>query len=85
MATVFPKGVRFFEPHEKAPKFIKGSIMITLNELVQFCKENPELLTEYNGQKQLKLQLLEKKQGGLTLSVDTWKKENKEAESDLPF
>lgn len=83
--AIFPKGIRIFDPHQRAPGFIKGSIVITLNELVQFCKDNPDLLSDYNGQKQIKLQLMEKKQGGLSIVVDTWKKENKEAESDLPF
>lgn len=82
---IFPKGVRFFDPHPNAPKSIKGSVVIALNELVQFCKDNPDLLSDYKGVKQIKLQLVEKKQGGLFLSVDTYKKENKEAESDLPF
>lgn len=82
---IFPKGVRFFDPHPKAPKSIKGSVVITLSEFVNFCKENPDFLSDYNGNKQIKLQLVEKKQGGLFLSVDTYKKENKEAESDLPF
>lgn len=81
---IFPKGVRVFDPHAKAPGFIKGSIVITLNELVTFCKENPDLLSEYNGQKQIKLQIQEKKQGGLMITVDTYKKETA-PKDDLPF
>lgn len=81
---IFPKGVRVFDPHAKAPGFVKGSIVITLNELVQFCKDNPDYLSEYNGQKQLRLQITEKKQGGLMITVDTYKKETA-AKDDLPF
>jgi hypothetical protein len=74
---IFCDGVRAFPPHEKAPSWVKGSIVITLNQLVKFCKEHPELLTEYNGEKQIKLQLQESKKGGLSLVVDTYKKEEK--------
>lgn len=82
--TIFPKGVRVFEPHPKAPSFIKGSIVITVNEFVTFCKENQELLSEYKGQKQIKLQLQERKGGGLSITVDTYKAKASEG-SDLPF
>lgn len=82
--TVFPKGIRVFDPHAKAPSFIKASIVITLNELVKFCKENPDLLTEYNGEKQIKLQLVEKKAGGLSMTVDTYKPKAA-APNDPPF
>jgi hypothetical protein len=85
---IFPKGVRLFNKHEKAPEFVIGSLVITLNELVQFCKDNPSLLTEYNGQKQLKLQIVKTKSGNLSATVDTYKKEEKtftETKEDLPF
>jgi hypothetical protein len=88
MAT-YPKGIMVFSPHSSAPSFVKGSIVISLNELVQFCKENPDLLTEYEGKKQLKLQLKEGNKG-LYCEVDTYKKgetkgSKKEESSDLPF
>lgn len=84
MEKVFAKGIRIFPKHEKQPDFVKGAIVITLNELVQFCKDNPNLLTDYQGQKQLKLQLLDGK-NGLNLVVDTYKKSAVEEKSDLPF
>lgn len=77
----FPEGIRIFPPNDKAPSFVKGTVIITLNELVKFCKDNPDLLTEYKGEKQLKLQLVERKDGkGLNLTVDTYKPKD-----DLPF
>ena len=92
--TIYPKGLRTFKPHEKSPDFVKGTLIITLNELVKFCKENPELLTEYKEQKQLKCQILDGKDG-LYLVVDTWKPEKKDdnfndvedlnKDDDLPF
>lgn len=77
----FPKGLRIFGPKENAPDFVKGQLIITLNDLIQYCKENPDLLTDYQGNKQLRLQILEKKdKTGLNLVVDTYK-----PKSDVPF
>lgn len=77
--VIYPAGIRTFKPHEKAPDFVKGTLIISLNEFVKFCKDNPELLTEYNGAKQLKCQMLDGK-FGISIEVDTWKPEKKEAE-----
>ena len=71
--TIYPKGIRVFPPHANAPAFVKGTVIITLNEIIQFCKENPNLLTEYREQKQLKCQLLSNDDGELRMTVDTWK------------
>jgi hypothetical protein len=68
-----PEGIRVFSKHQNAPDFVKGTIVISLNEFVAFCKAHPELLTEYEGKKQLKLQLLESKAGKLYAAVDTYK------------
>lgn len=82
---IYPKGVRVFAPHEKAPKWVKGTVLITLDDLVQFAKDNPLLLTEYAGKQQLRLQLQEG-QNGLTMVVDTYKKEASQKQDDvLPF
>lgn len=70
---ILPKGIRFFQKHEKAPEFVLGTLIISLNELVQFCKDNPSLLSEYNGQKQLKLQVKKSKGGNLYADIDTYK------------
>lgn len=70
---VLPKGLRFFNKKENQPDFVVGSLVITMNELFTFCKENPGLLSEYNGQKQLKLQVKKSQNGNLYSSVDTWK------------
>lgn len=89
---IYPKGLITFKPNEKAPDFVKGTLLITINDLVKFCKENTNLLTEYKGQKQLKCQILEGDKG-LYFVVDTWKPEKKKEEpkdnfedvNDLPF
>ncbi len=73
---VFPGGVRLFNPHPSAPDFVKGTMVITINELVKFCKENEQYLTDYNGQKQLRLQQLQSSNGNLYAVVDTYRKED---------
>ncbi len=85
--TKFVEGVRLFNKHEKAPDFVIGSMVISLNDFVKFCKENPDLLSEYNGVKQLKLQIQKSKQGNLIAVVDTYKKETAKqgSKDDLPF
>ncbi len=88
--SIYPAGIRTFKPHPKAPDFIKGTLIISLNELAKFCKENPELLTEYKGEKQLKCKMLDGK-FGISIEVDTWRAEKKEPEdlnpdkTDIPF
>lgn len=72
---IYAKGVRAFKPNEKAPSWVKASVVITPNDLNQFLKENSVLLTEYNGSKQIRLQLLENDKG-LYFVVDTYKKDD---------
>jgi len=85
MMTIYPKGVRVFGPKENAPSFIKGQIIITPSELIDWLKANPDLLNDYKGIKQLRLTLLERKDGtGLNVSVDTYKPKN-DNDKDLPW
>ena len=69
---IYPKGLRTFPPRDTAPDFVKGTLIITPRELVDFIKDNPHLLTEYEGRKQLRCNILEGDKG-LYLQVDTWK------------
>lgn len=78
---IYPEGIRAFNKHEKAPDFVKGLIVITPNDLFAWLKKNENLFTEFEGKKQIKLQILEGKKG-LYLAVDTYKKEDTEK---LPF
>lgn len=80
---IFPEGIRVFKPRNGAPSFVKGSVVITPNDLVAWLKKNPGYLKEYKDQKQLTLDLLEGKDGGLYMAVNTFTK--KEADQDLPF
>ena len=81
---IYPKGVRLFGPRDNAPDFVIGSLIITPNDLVAWLKENSGLLTEYNGEKQLRLSLVRAKDGkGISASVDTYKPKAESAPADF--
>lgn len=67
------EGIRFFDKKENQPDFVIGAGVITLDEIFAFSKSNPDLITEYQGKKQIKFQLLRSKAGNLYAKVDTWK------------
>ena len=71
---VYAKGIRTFPKHEKQPSFVLGAMVITIAELNDWVKQNEQYLTDYNGQKQLKFQIL-KGDKGINLVVDTYKKQ----------
>lgn len=70
---ILPQGVRFFNKNAKAPEFVIGTLVLTPDDLNAFCIDNDKLMTEYNGKKQLRLQVLRSKEGNLYAAVDTWK------------
>jgi hypothetical protein len=65
---IYPKGISFFNPRQNAPSWVKGSVIITPNELFKWLKENESLLIENEKYgKQIKFQVTEK-----GMQVDTW-------------
>jgi hypothetical protein len=66
-------GLRFFAPHPSAPDFVIGSVIISIKELVRFCNDNPELMSEYNGEPQLKLKQNRSQKGDIYFIVDDFK------------
>ncbi len=83
---IFPEGIRVFSPRNGAPDFVKGSIVISPNQLIEWLKKNKELLTDYKGEKQLTLDLLNSKEGKPYLALNNFKPEaKKEPTNDLPF
>lgn len=82
--TIYPEGVRAFSPKSGQPDFVKGDLVIEPNKLFAWLKQNTELLTEYKGEKQLRLQILDGKKG-LYVSVNNYKPTEKKEETDLPF
>jgi hypothetical protein len=74
---IYVKGMRSFPKNEKAPDFVIGTLVITPNDLIKFIKENEQYLTDYNGEKQIKIQML-KSDKGATFVLDTYKKVEKD-------
>ena len=87
---LYPKGVRCFAPRSGAPDWVLGQILITPHELLEWIAANQQYMGEYQGNPQLKLDLLKGKDGPY-IAVNTYKKEaqgdaEKPAEPDpLPF
>ena len=69
---IYPKGIITFPKNEKQPDFVLGSMVITPNDLFAWLKENESLLTDYNGKKQMKFQVLNGDKG-VYFVVDTFK------------
>lgn len=76
---IYPKGIMCFPKHDKAPDFVLGSCKITIQDFKEWINANQNLLTEYNGKKQLTLQILNG-QKGIYFQVDTYKPEAKKPE-----
>lgn len=88
MDKIYPKGIRTFKKNENAPDFVLGKMIIAPNEFVKWVKENQHLMTEYNGEKQIKFDIL-KGRNDVYFTVDTYKKQNEsiknEETDDLHF
>jgi len=82
--SIYPKGIVTFAKNPKQPDFVLGSVIITIDDFIEWTKQNPNLLTEYNGKKQLRLQCLTKKAGGISFTVDTYKPKE-EPKKETPF
>jgi hypothetical protein len=70
---IYVEGFRTFAKNVKAPDFVLGGMVITLDEFYSFIDKHTDLLTDYQGKKQLKLQILRGKDGRVNFTVDTWK------------
>ena len=73
-AVIYPKGILIFKPHEKAPDFVKGQVIINLEGFEAWLKDNEQYISKHDTYgPQIKFKLLNGKDG-LYLSVDTYKK-----------
>ena len=71
--TILLNGIRLFKKKDNQPEFVLATGVITPDDLNAFCIDNAALMTEYNGKKQIRIQLLRSKDGNPYISVDTWK------------
>lgn len=70
--------IKTFKPHEKAPEFIKADVIINIDEFAQMVKSGENISTyEKDGKsiRQIKLQLLEAKDGGYYFQFNNYKKQ----------
>ncbi|MDD2284717.1 MAG: hypothetical protein PHU98_06390 [Mariniphaga sp.] len=94
--TIYPKGILTFARKENQRQFVLGSAVITIDDLIEWSQgEGSQYLSEYKGKKQIRLNILQSKDGSrVNFTVDTWKPEKKSnhepqannaEEMDLPF
>ena len=87
--VVFIDGLNVFTPGEKAPDFVKASLVINPTKLIKWLQDNDEHLKEGEYGLELRTQIKESKQGKLYASVDTFKPKPKSEtvgeEENLPF
>lgn len=77
--NLLPDGLMFFNPSEKAPDFVIGTMMITPKLFREWALKNIELAKDYKGEKQFEIQLLVSKAGKLYGKVNDYKAEDKPA------
>lgn len=76
--TIFVEGVRFFKPRENAPTWIKGNIIINLQELREFIKKQ-----DFK-EPTMRIDLCKSdKKGTYYFTLNTWKPTKKEDEDDI--
>lgn len=66
-------GVRLFAKHPNAPEFVIADMVLTLDDLYAWAKSNPDTLSDYQGKKQVKLQILRSKDGAPYAKLNTYK------------
>ena len=78
---IYIEGLRTFKPNANAPDFVIGDGVLEIGTLNEFIKQNANLLTEYNGKKQLRFQILRSRDWGAYFVVNNYKKEEANAAS----
>jgi alpha-galactosidase len=81
---IYAKGLFGFQKKDNQPDFVIGSMVITFSQLKEFVNTNQHLLSTYNGEQQIKLQLLKGNEGRINFVVDTYKPEPKPQQQPSP-
>jgi hypothetical protein len=79
----YADGFRWFDRKDNQPDFVLGSISVTPAKLLEWVNANPELTSEYQGDKQVWFQVLKSKDGKVYAKLNTGKQGKKT--DDLPF
>lgn len=75
---VFADGVNIFTPHQSAPKFVRGRLIISLDSFFEWCEANPDYIRnseKYGDQVVFDIKTKKDDEDALYLSVDTYKPE----------
>ncbi|MCF3107281.1 hypothetical protein LL912_00680 [Niabella sp. CC-SYL272] len=78
---IFVGGFRGFAKNDKAPDWVIGDALITIDEFKAFINSNQQYLTEYNGKKQLKIQVTRAQNGSLSFTVNTYQKQDQSGQT----
>ena len=72
MSEKFVSGVRMFDRRENQPDFVLGSLVITPDDIMDWVKQNPDKVSEYNGKRQVKFQVKRSREGKVYIELDTY-------------
>lgn len=81
MATTYVEGLRGFNPREGSNQNVIGNLIISPRQLVEFIKANPDCLTDYKEEKQIRVTIW-KNDKGLSFTLDKPKEEKKPEQED---
>ena len=99
--SIMPQGIKTFNRHEKAPETVLGSMIMSIDEFIQWIKSDDvkKHYSQYDGKNQLKFDIKTGKYG-VFLTLNTYKPNGQqvnttiiqstssdlpEATDDLPF
>jgi len=72
--AVFAQGITIFKPREGAPDYVKGSIIVSIEQFVDWCEKNAQYITTHATYgDQIKFEVKESQGGMLYLQVNTYK------------
>lgn len=71
---IYLKGLRSFPKRQGAPDFVIGDLVITLDDLKAFLNDpaNAKYITEYQGKKQIKINMTWGQEANVVFSVNTY-------------
>lgn len=75
MDKIFADGLIWQDPHEKAPDFVKGNLVINAEKFTDFMKNQTEYISAKGW---LKIVMKESKNGTIYFELDTYKPAQKE-------
>ena len=74
---IFPIGMRAFAPRPNVPEWVVGNLVISIDEFIAFLNsdEVKPYYSQYQGINQLGFNITKTREGGLMVTVNTFKKE----------